>query len=261
MLLKKTLLAATVAMALASGSVMADSWVVTQSASMTDTSNLTQKDSGGTATASALQGINVINTKTGASTVDGTQTVDVSSSKNLTFTQQDATTNSTQAGNYATVDATGSLGNVSGIGQKVTGATYTLLQSTTAGGNKQAVNFIETEGTLKDATQEIAVTGTLLGKLDMDQSTTSADSNIQAGNLLDAKAPTGTTAQKLYVTDLDMDQTLTKGKALQAGNAIMTVVGDTGGTVGQTFEVATADLNQAGAVGSTQAGNYIGVTP
>jgi len=179
-----------------------------------------------------------------------TQTV----TADIALTQQNGGT-STQAVNLASAkDITTKLT------QTVTGSDDTFIQNTeaTATGSIQAGNFLDVAatGTITSVEQNYNATSATLTQEDR---TTS----IQGLNVIDASAATAALTladQNVVMPVLTMIQGVSPGTSgsLQAGNAVLTATGATGGTVTQDVTVTTLAMSQNYNTKSIQAANFVG---
>ena len=138
---------------------------------------------------------------------------------------------------------------------------------TIGAGSVQAGNYLVSPGSVSGVTQTIGTSGTSKD-VTLTQNYSNGDATngaiIQAGNLIDSSAAgalLASTTQNLYTDgELTLAQAST-GKALQAGNAVLTGNSATTNAVTQNFGVTTLAMSQTGASGSRQAANYVGVAP
>lgn len=201
-----------------------------------------------TATTGSSQAANLLLSENDIATATQTVTADIA------LTQQNGGT-STQAVNLASAkDITTKLT------QTVNGSADTFIQNTEAAatGSIQAGNFLEVaaDGAITSVEQNYNATSATLTQ---DHRTTS----IQGLNVIDASASLVTltaAVQNVAVTTLTMDQGVTAGTSgsLQAGNAVLTATGATGGTVNQDVAVTTLAMNQENNTQSIQAANFVG---
>lgn len=180
----------------------------------------------------------------------------------LDLTQSGATASNTQAGNVAKSSGTG--GTVALI-QGVTAQTINLTQSTTGGGNLQAVNSADGTELLKNVAQT-----TTAEVYSLTQST-QGENNTMAINHASTKAVTDTTGvvQKVVVTDATGDsftgtQTGAGGAATTSATMAANYLKSTGGVIQkatQEFTNAhtTATLTQNNQTSGVQALNLIDV--
>lgn len=290
MLLKKTLLAATMAVAFASGSAMADAWTVTQATSIGGNSTVKQNGT----TSASVQGLNVINSTTADITGAPAQTV--TAANDLTLNQEGGTLNSVQAGNYMDVgtigtgstavsqtttgtgdinlnqnDDTAAVGinnkqaanyakaeTITNLSQSAIAATIALDQDAAANGNTQAVNYATGTTAVTKATQAIAPTTALT----MDQNGTGA--NTQAGNMVEAAvaisglnqtAGAGSSATALTQAGGTGVKKQAINMALAATTGAITTTGTGQAVTGATTLSQAADTTAK----SHQAGNYASV--
>jgi len=209
-----TLATAIAAALMMMNTAQADTWEITQGAVITTDTTVTQNDS----TAGAKQAINAINSST--DTVKGTQTVSMGTST-LTLEQTGATEAATQAANYLnTANVATTAGTTFTQSQAGSGA-VSLDQSDNAnlqGGNRQAVNMVDTVGTVDGLTQKID-TGT---SASLTQNT--ADDNLQAINHIEASEVKGAALQEAKPDAISLSQAGSGGTngQIQAINNIKT---------------------------------------
>ena len=263
----KLKLAAAITAALLSTNVLADSWAVTQETTPGAAAGTTMLQNGasGSVTTGSVQAMNVVNSTT--ATVTGTQDADMTAG-DLTLDQAGATTNSTQAANYA---KSLKIGDSTAFTQSHKGAkAITLNQADVASGgsapaasvgplgsgNLQAVNTAHAVGTgsdLKSLTQN--VTQAVSVKLNQ----TAGTANTQAVNNAETAEGSTSVTQNATPTGTDADLTLTQsgaGNKVQAANRMM---GGTTkvGTVVQSAGTNAKDtkMKQDGSGKNTQAMN------
>lgn len=147
--------------------------------------------------------------------------------------------------------------------QTVAGTSDVLNQGATgAATNTQAGNYLDVaaSGTVALVEQNYGATSAIL---DQDEIT----SGVQGLNVIDASAAgvTITSAdQNLTVPSLTMrqGQDATTTDSLQAGNAVITAAGTTGGAANQDVTATTLlSMTQTNSNGSIQAANYVGYMP
>ena len=244
--MKNLKLSFAVAIALSSGSVMADSWGITQQTTPSSATTMTQN---GSTSDGSIQAMNVINgaTSTGAF-ISATQTGTLGANA-LILDQAGTTTASTQAVNYLKTNDVGVSSK--GSSQLYNGsAAITLNQNAAAlkNNNLQAVNVLEAT-TITNAAQNIGASATTI---QMNQSTSGA--NIQAINNSRATTDIKRLIQGASVaTDFDLNQAGT-GAQIQALNR---AVGGSNalGIVSQVVEAPSTNATQLGTGVSTQALN------
>jgi hypothetical protein len=179
--------------------------------------------------------------------------------KDSKMTQNGGTAANTQALNMATgvgVSNT-STQNAYGVVDMKQGNTGAVF-----GGSVQAGNYLKSSGTdieVKLATQNL---GSGANNITLNQKG-GTSGTVQAGNLIDMSAPTGTSKLTSGVQDitttgtLSLDQNNATTSALQAGNAVLTGANSCG-KAAQTVNVGTLSMLQTGSAGAFQAASYVG---
>ena len=162
-------------------------------------------------------------------------------------------------------------------GAKITGTVNQDIQgilkltqggtATVGAGSVQAGNYVVSTGAISGVRQTIGATSADKNVTLEQNYSNGNDTNgavIQAGNLIDTSvtgSSLATTTQNMYTGGtMTLAQTST-GKALQAGNAVLTGNDSATNAVTQNFEVTQLAMTQTGASGSRQATNYVGVAP
>ncbi len=251
---KTTMIASAIALACGAGNVLADSWTIVQEATLSDPTTLTQ-----TATTDAgIQAINNINLNmTSGIAKDGSSQKVTTAANNLTLTQDDSTKNSKQAINRVSAYQIGEGTGTTFTQDIATTGTIKLGQNGAGNDNFQAGNYAVGKE-ITGLTQKFTGASTLT--LEQGVTASIGTGNVQAGNLIDGRNATltGTVTQDINVSAIDMDQKGT-GANIQAGNALITAAGATGGAITQTLTAAsTFDMDQSAVNGSIQSGNYVG---
>lgn len=209
-----TLAAAIAAALMMMNTAQADTWEITQGAVITTDTTVTQNDS----TAGAKQAINAINSST--DTVKGTQTVSMGTST-LTLEQTGATEAATQAANYLNAANVATTAGTTFTQSQAGSGAVSLDQSDNAnlqGGNRQAVNMVDGDGTVDALTQQVD-TGT---SVTLNQET--KHDNLQAINHIEAGEVKGSVSQEAKPASISLSQKGTGGAngQIQAVNNIKT---------------------------------------
>lgn len=292
------MIASAIALSLGAGNVLADSWTIIQEATLHAGPATLKQINGTTYSTQAINSINlnksngkalsgssqkVITSRNvklrqrgstaysnqainrisadqvGDNTGEFTQSLIVNANKTIRLDQDGAGNNNIQAVHDADANRVKDLSqniNLSGA------STIHFEQGfTSATGTKNVQAGSRVKATTVTKLRQ-AITGSNT-TLDFDQAN-SATKDIQAGNVIDAResgaslsTADGNVTQKINVNTVDMLQEDT-GKSIQAGNALITASGATGGKIKQTFKVGTLTMVQDNANGSHQAGNYVG---
>ncbi len=233
---------------LSSSSTMADSWDVTQSATASGNTTLTQGAT--TATVTSVQGINVIDdVDTTITTTATTGTIQSATLENPILKQEGGTTNSIQAVNYINADS------VKGAQSTTATTNLKLWQTGTTASSTQAVNYLKAK-IIGDATtavkQEVLLSGITI---DLTQDTSGAN-NMQGLNIIDTSITTAAANIEQDITAGGMSLTQTSSTSIQTANGVIT--GGAGGKLRQSARMATLAMSQQGTNASIQAVNYLG---
>jgi hypothetical protein len=251
---RTSVIASAIALSLGTTNVLADSWTIIQEATLSNPTTLTQTST----TDAGMQAINNINLNTTDGIVeDGSSQKVTTTTHNLTLTQDDNTKNSHQAINRVSAKGIGDGTGTAFNQEIITTGTVKLGQNGVGNDNFQAGNYAIGKE-INGLTQKYTGASTLT--LEQGVSGSIGTGNIQAGNLIDGRNATltGTVTQDISISAIDMDQNGT-GANIQAGNALITASGATGGAIRQTLTAAaTFDMDQTTANGSIQSGNYVG---
>jgi hypothetical protein len=230
---------------LSSASAMADSWDVTQSATASGNTTLTQGAT--TATVTSVQGINVIDDIDTTITTIGT--IQSATLENPILKQEGGTSNSIQAVNYINAES------VKGTQSTTATTNLKLWQTGTTASSTQAVNYLKAK-IIGDATA--VVKQEVIGGINIDLTQdTSGASNMQGLNIIDTSTPTTALADiEQEITAAEMSFTQTSSTSIQTGNGVITE--GAGGKLLQNATMTTLAMSQQGTTASIQAVNYLG---
>lgn len=244
---------------LISGNSMADSWTITQSVTVDTSTEVFQKETS-SGSVQAFNSINLDGTN-GVVKTGSTQNLNIQDN-NLKLEQSDGTAASSQAVNRVYANT------INDIQQSVTTSgtisnTITLEQGTTIGDeNYQSINSAVTSdaGQVDALTQNVSTSGHIIVYRQK-----AGTSNIQAGNLIKSgnlSTTSGAVSQSHSAGYASFYQSDTSN-SIQAGNALIMISGQGGGTLAQEFTSTVhsapfISYAQSSTNGSVQSMNYAG---
>lgn len=253
------LLISTVVMLLASNTVFADSWTITQGTTATGNNTSITQTAASTNSTQAINSVN-LNGTTGIVSATSSQVFNAGDN-DLTLQQDLSTSSSKQAANRVYANTIEKLTQSITI-TPITSKTVNLKQLAGVGnGNTQAINTSETSTETAAEIKELSQT--LSGdSIDIKQSQLGGVQNVQATNLIKSGKTSTTTDKVTQTANIRRAEILQSGttQSIQAGNGLITLDGGAGGGIKQTFTTSnTIDLfKQTSANGSVQALNYLG---
>ncbi len=254
----KSLLTASLFLALASSNALADSWTVTQGTTATGgTTELKQTSSSSAST----QAINSINLNSTNGTVSGTSSQSFNAGDNdLTLQQDLSTASSNQATNRTFANAIDKLTQNIIITPSTSKAVSLKQLASIGNGNTQSINeasiSTNNDSVITELSQALSATG-----IDIKQTQLGGTQNTQAINLIKAGKTSATANNITQTVNIRRAELLqfNSTQNTQVGNGLITLNG-LGGGIKQTFTTtSTIDLfKQMGTTSSVQALNYVG---
>ncbi len=242
----KLTLATAVTFALMGATAHADSWDLTQTATLGADTTLTQTDSSN----GSVQALNAINMGATSTINSGSSQTSAMGANGLILNQDGTTENSTQAANYAVAATIGDAIDTFEQLHTDTGSVTLNQSGTGSGGNTQALNHAAATN-LVDLTQ----TANTASSIDLTQNT-GTDNNIQAVNNAEGAVLGGIVTQDVIPSgSLSLDQQ-GAGSNTQAANR-MEATGSTIDDVTQTVESPTVQFSQTTSGTGLQAGNMV----